>query len=65
METGNRLAVAGDGAWKWWKEGEGSSKKTCMNDPQTRTMVSRLTVGVGAGWVEEGKGGKIRTTIMK
>ena len=35
-----------------------------MNDPWTLTMVWELTVGVGAGWVEGGKGGKIGTTVI-
>ena len=35
----------------WWKEGEGTRQRTCMNDPQTWTMVWGLTLGVeGAGW---------------
>ena len=28
-----------------WKEGEGTSQRTCMNDPWTWTMVWGLTVG--------------------
>ena len=30
----------------WWKEGEVTSQRTCMNDPWTWTMVWGLTVGV-------------------
>ena len=44
-----------------WKEGKGNGQRTCMNDPWTYAMVQGLTVGVGVGWAEEGKGGKIGT----
>ena len=36
-----------------------------MNDPWTWTTVWELTVGVGVGWAEEGKGGKIGTTVIE
>ena len=36
-----------------------------MNDPWTWTMGWGWTVGTVAGWVEEGKGGKIGTTVME
>ena len=36
-----------------------------MNDPRTRTTGWGLTVGVGLGWAEEGKGGKIGTTEIE
>ena len=31
----------------WWKEGEGTSQRTCMNDSWTWMTVWELTVGVG------------------
>ena len=34
---------------EWWNEGEGSSQRTCMNDPWAWTMVWGLTVGAGGG----------------
>ena len=37
METWNR------GEGRWWEEGEGTSQRTCMNDPWT------WTVGAGGG----------------
>ena len=40
---------------EWWKEGEGISLRTCMNDPWTWTTVCGWTVGVGSGL---GKGGQ-------
>ena len=36
-----------------------------MNDLWTWTTVWGLTVEVGVGWAEEGKGGKIGTTVIK
>ena len=36
-----------------------------MNDPQTWTTVWGLTEGAGVGWAEEGKGGKIWTTVTE
>ena len=36
-----------------------------MNDPWTWTTMWGPTVGVKVGWTEEGKGGKIRTTITE
>ena len=48
------------------KKGEGISQRTCMNDPQTGTMVWGLTVGAGL-WTEQksAKGGKIGTTTIE
>ena len=67
METQNRLpaAIGGMGGGYWWKEGEGTSQRTCMNDPWTWTIVWGLTAGVGLGWAEEGKSGKIGTTVIE
>ena len=47
------------------KRGEGSSQRTRTNDPWTWTKVWGLTVGVGVGGMEEGKGGKIGTTVNR
>ena len=33
----------------WWKEGEGTRQRTCMNDPWTWTSVWGFTVGAGGG----------------
>ena len=34
METWNRLTVArGEEEGGYWEEGEGTSQRTCMNDP--------------------------------
>ena len=52
MEIGNRLPAARGkgGSREWWKEGEGSSQRTYMNDPWTwTTTVWELSVGVGGG----------------
>ena len=35
-----------------------------MKDPQTRTTVWGMTVGVGGGFVGGGKGGKVGTTVI-
>ena len=53
------------GRGEWWKEGEGVSQRTCMNDPWMWTTVWGLNVGVGVGWDEEGKRGKTRTTVIE
>ena len=47
--------------------GEGTSQRTCMSGPRTWAKVWGWTVGVGGGVgpVEEGKGGKIRTTVIE
>ena len=45
----------GRGGELWWKEGERTSQRTCINDPWTWTAVWELTVGVGDGMAEEGK----------
>ena len=47
--------VAGE---EWWEGGEGTSQRTCMNDPQTWTTVWGLTRGAGVG-IEENKGVKL------
>ena len=47
----------GRGSGEWWKEGEGTSQRTCMNDPWTWTTEWGLTVEWKVGWVKEGKGG--------
>ena len=57
----DQKGIGGNGA----KKGEGTSIRTYMNDPWTWTTVWKLTVGVGFGWVEEGKGGKIGTTLIE
>ena len=44
---------------------EGTSQRTCMNDPGTWTTVWKLIAGSRVGWAEEGKGGKIRTTVVE
>ena len=36
-----------------------------MNDQWTWTTVWELTVEAGVGWVEEGKRGKIGTTVIE
>ena len=36
-----------------------------MNDPWTWTTGWGMTVGTGGGWGEEGKGGKIGTTVTE
>ena len=48
-----------------WTGGEGTRLRTWMNDPQTWTTEWELTVGVGVGWAEEGKGRKIGTTVIE
>ena len=55
----------GRGGGVWWKAGEGTSQRTCMNDIWTRTTVWGLTVGVGRGWAEGDKGDKIGTTVIE
>ena len=46
------------------KEGEGSSQRTCIKDPGTRTTWGGLNVG-GGGWAGQGRvmGGKVGTTV--
>ena len=60
METWNRLTATREQGveGKWWKEGEGISQRTCMNDPWTWTRVWGLTVGAGCGLSGEGQMGK-------
>ena len=47
METWDRLTgVGGEEGWgEWWKEGEGTSQRICMNDAWTWTTERGLTVG--------------------
>ena len=47
------------------RRGKDSSQRTCMNDPWTWAVVWGLTVGVGLGWVEEGKEGNTGTTVIE
>ena len=51
METSNGLTVTGweRGGEQWRKEREGTSQRTCMNDPWTWAMVWGVTVEV-EGW---------------
>ena len=55
METWNRLTAVGgeEGEGEWWKEGEGTSQRTCMNDSWTGKTERGLTVvkrgGLGGG----------------
>ena len=51
--------------WIMGKEGEGTRQRACMNDPRTWTTGWELTVRVRVDWAEEGKGGKIGTTIIE
>ena len=59
METGNRLTAARrKGVGGWWKEGEGTSQRTRMNDPWTWTRVWGLTMGGRSGVGRGGQRGK-------
>ena len=51
METWIRLTVVRgeEKEGQWWKDGEGTRQRTCMNDLQTWSTVWELIVGVG-GW---------------
>ena len=49
---------------EWWKEGEGTSQRTCRNDPWTGTTEWRLIVGAGHGLGRGGQRGKIGTTVI-
>ena len=55
MEQTDRCKRGG-GRWGLVERWEGISQRTYMNNPWTWTMVRGLTVGVGGGWVEGGKG---------
>ena len=44
------------------KKGEGTSKRTCMNDSRTWTAMWGLTVGAGVGW--RGVKGENGTTVI-
>ena len=48
----------GGGMGQWLKGGEGSGKRTCMNDSQTWTTVWELTGGAG-GSQRRVEGGKL------
>ena len=52
----------GGGKGEQWKEGAGTSQRTCMNHAWTWTMERRLTVG---GWAGLGGGGKNGTTVIE
>ena len=66
METWNQPdSYRGGGSREWWKEGEGTSQRTCMNDPWTWKTVWELPVEWEVGWVEESKGGKFGTAVIK
>ena len=41
-----------------------NNERTHVNDPWTRTTVWQLTSGAEVGWAEEGKGGKVGTTVI-
>ena len=56
METWNRVKVTGVG--EWWKEGEGTKQRTCVNDSWTWTMERELTVGRRCGLGRGGQKGK-------
>ena len=49
----------------WWKEGEGISQRTCMNDSWTWTMKWGLTVGERGGLGGGGKKGKKWDNIIE
>ena len=67
METWSRLTVTRgeDRGGQWWKEGEGTRQRTCMNDPQTWTTVWGLTVVVGRGLGGGGQRGENGTTLIE
>ena len=46
-----------------WKEGEGISQRTCVNDPRTWTIMWERGCG-GGGLDEGGQRGKIGTTVI-
>ena len=48
----------------WWKEEEGTSQKTCMNDSQTWKTVWELTARAGGGMGRRWQRGKIGTTVI-
>ena len=58
METWNRMRTIGgeqEGV-EWWKDGEGFSQRTCMNDSWIWTTERGLTVGERVGLHGVGKG---------
>ena len=67
MGTWSRLTVTREKGQsrQWWKEGEGTRQRTCMDDPRTRTTVWELTVGAGSGMGSGGERGEIGTTVME
>ena len=50
---------------KWWKEEEGTSQKTYKNHGHGQLWGLTVGAGAGVGWAEEGKEGKIGTTVIE
>ena len=48
-----------------WKDGEGTSQGTCLNDPRTQTIGWGLAVGGGVGLGGGEQRGKIGTTVIQ
>ena len=48
-----------------WKEGEGTSSRTFLNEPWIWTAVWELTRGVEGGMGGRGQRGKIGTTVIE
>ena len=66
METWNRLTAAGGRReGEWWKEVEGTSGRTCMNDARTWTTERGSTVGERRWLGTWGQKEKIRTMILE
>ena len=53
------------GGQQWWKEGEGTRERICLNDPRTWTTVWGLTVGVEVGMSRGRQRGKTETTVIE
>ena len=69
METWIRLTVVRgeEKEGQWWKDGEGTRQRTCMNDPQAWTTGWELTMGVGGrcgGMGRGGQRGEIGTSVV-
>ena len=63
MEIKETLTGArGKGGGGWWKEGEGTSQRTCMNDPWTWTMAWGWIMGAGGEMDGGRQRGKIGTS---
>ena len=60
METWKRLKVTRgeEGGELWWKEGEGTRQRTCMNDPQDMDNSVGLNCGTGVWDGQSGAKGK-------